>query len=493
VPGGLGRKEKNMWKRKNAFAFGADQPLARAAIRAGWFAPSAPAYAGARQRLAVVSADDELCGIGAYCRALEKQLSAVFEVTVFGLDQTILRDKTRRARKAGDKLLKEICRNVAAFNAVNLQLEHGTLGRATSDIYRRFGWILAAAPQISVTFHTMPLAEFDFAVWRKAVAGLRPAIALKMGGDYLRQTVLSAGILGQLRRSQRRKRVAVIVHSPIEKKRLELLYGIREVYDHPLSFLSKEESENIREEARREHFPSLARLPAQTKLIGVFGFLSRYKGFDTVIRALYHLPESYHLLVFGGVHPNDIHRDEAIHPDLKRLLAAAHVDATLFEAQRKTGAQSAPFFSLALDSSLRDLLLRHPKDLSERIHFMGALAERDFLAGMAICDAVVMPYLEVGQSSSGPFSQSLELGCRVIASRSRTFLQMARYHKDRIEFFDIGNHLELAQRIAAPSHSRRQPLTFNVETNKAVYFAANRAPVELLDLGFRAAGRERVG
>jgi len=44
-------------------------------------------------------------------------------------------------------------------------------------------------------------------------------------------------------------------------------------------------------------------------------------------------------------------------------------------------------------------LIEHPKDLSDRIHFLGPQSDVDFLAGMAICDAVVFPYLEVGQSS----------------------------------------------------------------------------------------------
>jgi hypothetical protein len=94
---------------------------------------------------------------------------------------------------------------------------------------------------------------------------------------------------------------------------------------------------------------------------------------------------------------------------------------------------------------------------------------------MAICDAVVFPYLEVGQSSSGPISQALELGCRVIASRTHTFLQFGKYHKEMIEYFDIGNHLELAARILArPQYDpRARRLTFNVDTNKAIYRAAN--------------------
>ena len=106
---------------------------------------------------------------------------------------------------------------------------------------------------------------------------------------------------------------------------------------------------------------------------------------------------------------------------------------------------------------------------------MGALDDSEFLTGMAVCDAVVFPYLEVGQSASGPISQALELGCRVIASRTRTFLEFAKYHRDMIEFFDIGNHLELAERVLARpqfAEPRKFP-EFNAETNKAVYLLAN--------------------
>jgi hypothetical protein len=63
----------------------------------------------------------------------------------------------------------------------------------------------------------------------------------------------------------------------------------------------------------------------------------------------------------------------------------------------------------------------------------------------------------------------------VIASRTHTFLQFARYHPNTIEFFDIGNHLELAGRILARPqfNALERMLTFNVETNRATYLAAN--------------------
>ena len=106
---------------------------------------------------------------------------------------------------------------------------------------------------------------------------------------------------------------------------------------------------------------------------------------------------------------------------------------------------------------------------------MGVLNDEEFLSAMAVCDAVVLPYLEVGQSASGPISMALEMGCRVIASRTTAFLQFARYHPDEVEFFDIGNFHELAQRIAAGATTARheRQLAYNAGTNAALYVRAN--------------------
>jgi len=84
---------------------------------------------------------------------------------------------------------------------------------------------------------------------------------------------------------------------------------------------------------------------------------------------------------------------------------------------------------------------------------------------------------EVGQSASGLISQALELGCRIIASRTHTFLGFGEYHPNAIEFFDIGNYLELAERLREPRQFPGRPglPEYNVETNKAVYLLANSA------------------
>ena len=436
--------------------------------------PLRRASRSARTRLAVVSTHDDLCGIAAYTRSLERQLGDVFDVTVFQLNQFLLRSTHRRVRRFGDKHIQAICREIRHYDTVNLQLEHGTLGHSCGDIFRRFNWIVRASPRLSVTFHSIMLADaFDFAEWFREICRFNFTKAITMRSGYMRANRLSAGIARRLRRAQRFKPVALVVHTRRDLWHMKYVHGMRNVYDHPLSFIDVGEAQEIRRTASRAKFPVLDAVPAQSKLIGVFGFLGRYKGFDTVIRALHHLPEEYHLLIFGGVHPNEIRRHQPIDPVVSSLFDAGYIDTSVVERTRTSW--GAPAISVALDGSMRDLLVEHPKDLSSRIHFLGSQSDADFLSGMAVCDAVVFPYLEVGQSSSGPISQSLELGCRVIASRTHTFLQFARYHPDTIEFFDIGNHLELAGRILArpqfDTHERL--LAFNVDTNKATYLAAN--------------------
>ncbi|HUC11119.1 MAG TPA: hypothetical protein VL985_11950 [Stellaceae bacterium] len=429
-----------------------------------------------RPRLAVVSTYSELCGIAAYTRSLEHQFADVFDIRVFDLNQYLLRSTHARVRKFGDRHIQEICRELKDFDAVNLQLEHGTLGRTARDIFRRFSWIVRAAPQLSVTFHTMfNAAPFDYARWFRAIARLNLAEAATMRAEYNRTHLLSAGIAARLRRAQRVKPVAIVVHTRRDLWQMKYVHGLRNVYDHPLAFLGEREATEVRRSASRRRFPILDALPKEAKLVGVFGFIGRYKGFDTVIRALHHLPEDHHLLIFGGIHPNEIKPHQPIDPIVSALFDAGFIDTNVAERIRAVPTAGTPTVSVSVDGSMRDLLIQHPKDASRRIHFLGTTSDADFLTGMAICDSVVFPYLEVGQSSSGPISQALELGCRVIASRTHTFLQFGKYHQEMIEYFDIGNHLELAARITArPQYDiQARRLAFDVTTNKAVYLAAN--------------------
>ncbi len=429
-----------------------------------------------KETLAIVSTSSKLCGVAAYTAALQRQLSDAFDITLFDLNQYLMRSPHGRVRKLADRQIKEICHALQRFDAVNLQLEYGTLGRRASDIYRRFCWLTWAAPRLSVTFHTLltPRA-FDTPAFAKALAMLRLRTAARMHAEFHRTHLLSRAIARQLRRLQEQKQVSAIVHNRRDFYDVHYLYGLTRVFDHPLAYLGADEIDAIRSGASRQRFPMLDGLPADAVLIGIFGFLNEYKGIGTAIQALQYLPENYHLLIFGGVHPQHIAPGQARHPYITSLFDSGYIDATLYDRLSAGQARNAPQLVLSADEGLHDLLARDPRDLSARIHFMGALAEADFLGGMAICDSVVFPYLEVGQSSSGPISQALELGCRIIASRTHTFLEFAEYHKNAVEFFDIGNHLELAERLLARRQfSPRSGLPeFNIATNKATYLLAN--------------------
>ncbi len=429
-----------------------------------------------REKLAIVSTGSRLCGVAAYTAALRRQLSEAFDVTVFDLDQYLLRSTHRRVRHLADQHIKDICEGIAEFDAVNLQLEHGTLGQHASDIYRRFCWLAAAAPRLSVTFHTLlSPPRFDSAAFTKALLSFQWRAAGRVHAGYRRHRLLSRGLARHLRRIQQSKQVSAIVHNHRDLFDARYLYGIGNVFDHPLAFLGNAEADSIRSRASRQSLPMLATLPTDAVLIGVFGFLNEYKGFGTAIEALHHLPANHHLLIFGGIHPNEITARQSLHPYISSLFRDAYIGTTIYDRISMPREASAPALVLGPDRNLSELLGAHPRDLSGRIHFMGALDDREFLTGMAVCDAVVFPYLEVGQSASGPISQAAELGCRIIASRTHTFLEFAEYHRDAIEFFDIGNHLELAERILARPQfagSRKFP-EFNAETNKAIYLLAN--------------------
>jgi len=106
-------------------------------------------------RLAIISTYDEMCGIAGYTRALEQQLRPHAEVTVFDLDQYLLRSPHKRVQRLADNHIKEIAARLHEFDSINIQLEYGTLGRTTRQIVRRFRKLVTTAPAVSVTFHTI--------------------------------------------------------------------------------------------------------------------------------------------------------------------------------------------------------------------------------------------------------------------------------------------------------------------------------------------------
>ncbi|MBE7159235.1 MAG: hypothetical protein INR62_12540, partial [Rhodospirillales bacterium] len=370
-------------------------------------------------RLAIVSTYDDLCGIAGYTRALEHQLRPHAEVQVFDLDQYLLRSPHQRVQRLADLHIQDIASRLQDFDSVNIQLEYGTLGRTRRQILRRLRRLVLSARAASVTFHTV-LGNDPFP-WPEL--GRRLAAGRLIGGvravtGYFHAHGLATATYGFLRRRQRRQRISVIVHTRRDARLLRDVFRLQNVDHHPLSFISPAQADAVRRCARRSDFPTLSTLPPGARVIGTFGFLSPYKGFDTALRALHYLPDDCHLLIFGGVHPQGIQRHQKLDPYIQTLLQEGHIGINMIDA---IGDKKVPM-TVNLDAACKDLLAHHPNDLQHRVHFMGVHDDEAFMRAMALCNAVVLPYLEVGQSSSGPISMALEMGCRVIASRTLAFL-----------------------------------------------------------------------
>ena len=389
--------------------------------------PAAP-----RLRLAMVSTFDELCGIAGYTQALVPLLRASMEVEVFALDQGRLLATHPRVAALGDRQVRDFAARFRAFDAVNIQLEFGTFGLTPPQILRRLRWLMEAAPALTLTLHRVP--EPDGLPWG-AILGGGPRAAFDRFVAAVHEARLARGLHRLMRQAERTRPFGIIVHGAREAGMLRDLHGYRTVEHHPLAFLPPEAARALRASATRAEFPQVAALPPDAVLVGMFGFLSPYKGIETAIEALRLLPPTHHLLLFGNVHSQRHRPHQAIDPYLKRLVQACG------------------------------------GDMARRVHFLGSPDDAAFARAMAICDVVAMPYLETGQTSSGAIAIALELGCRVVASRTRNFLQLDRAMPGRMALFDVGNPIELAQRILVPAP--RPPdglgLPFGTDSNTALY------------------------
>ena len=422
-------------------------------------------------RIAVISTFDELCGIAGYTRALVPQLQTFADVEVFDLDQFLLRSPHARIRKLAEEHIKEIASRLGEFDVVNIQLEHGTLGRYPLQIIRRFRKLARASKKLCVTFHT--ILGSTLMPWKGMGSILmrgKPMDAVRIGFDHLRGNILANGVYSEMRRLQRTRSVSAIVHTKRDARLMVVLNGIKQVHCHPLSYVNPEDAAVIRATVSRANFKLLEGIPADHKLVGTFGFLSFYKGFGTMVRALRLLPEDHHMLVFGGVHPQTIEKHVPIDPYVKEVLDDTRIGFSVLEGLARS--KGTPVTASTDANRLFDEV---PDSLKGRVHFMGVLTDSEFTSAMAVCDAVALPYIEVGQASSGPLSMAVDMGSRVLASRTGAFLGYSKLNPDVVEFFDIGNHVELAGRIASPPSIRAVPLC-NTQTNIETYARALWSP-----------------
>jgi len=358
------------------------------------------------------------CGIADYTADLSDALGDAGVAC-----HTVAIDRQRMRYMTEAELHSEFSRlaaQAAGHDVVHVQHEYGFFAGAygwgvSLRVFHRFLDALRRhTPHVVVTMHTEPV------FLEEAVTSPR---------DRLRQ-IGRRRLWWSLTRSINAHRgVRVVVHSRTTRRRLvDLGLDAGRVSIIPQGIPQPWQA--VEATARREARAGLG-LDDDAVVLGLFGFMSRYKGYNVATDALRHLPGNIHLLILGGPHP------------------------------------------LGSDSALEDVLaeLSRRKQLRSRVHLTGFVPAARLAALRSTVDICVAPYLTRPRlSSSAALSWGLASGRPVIASRIPAFEELAE-DGQCLHLVNPERPRELAhaiEQLAADEH-RQETLA----TNASAYAAAN--------------------
>jgi len=395
-----------------------------------------------RPKLVIVSSYGRPCGIAQYLEFLEEPLRqrAPFDIEIAALPVDLLRSSSRHTRRAARKAFRAILSKVAGADVVNIQLEPGLFGLASFNVWRRINAIIAASRKVLITYHTVPAIHKTS--MRLSLKGVMETIR-----SWERNYVFNR-LFAKIRAHPEKFQHILQTSRDAENFRMVDIPADTIMY-RPLSFLDEPLRAGLSRErdGARDAIKKQCGIGADGVILGCFGFLSRYKGFEVAIRAANLLPDNYHMLIVGGLHPEGI----------------AH-----YETEQR-------YISFVI----KEIKQASPA-LMERVHFYGAVDNAEFNGIMSACDAVILPYAEVGQGSSGPAALALDMQLPLYCSRNNCFRELDAYQPGMLSFFEIGNHVELAQKLkrkdgAGPERvaARKAYLEkFNVSSRADAYIEA---------------------
>lgn len=459
-----------------------------------------------KAKVAILSTWNEICGIahftGGIYRGLQK---AGYDVEVLPTPRMILGNARDAAEKeAAENYCKHLAKRLEEFDHVNIQFEPGILASDMATAMARFKVITKNVKSMSITWHyiarrnsTSP-TELARLIWQGKV---RYAMALKRSETELNRNWNT--LFNYISRKARAGcKVSHIVHTKRDAHLVNALFnaklpieegiggnivygnethkmnetpaprkekrGVHKIYATPLTYLDAEEKAEFENKLAKSNlkYALPKRKSKDTRYIGVFGFFSGYKGFETAIDAIDSLPPNYELLMFSSVHESTLRieskRDEYLgkltdHVNARdRAIRKRNRDNNVLKSKllAKNESEKAKVSSTA--KAVMEKTFEKRGLLSDRVHFLGAVSDDDLILGMLLCDAVLFPYINSPHTASGPMAQAVELDRRIFASRNIQFVELAKFHENHFEFCDIGNAIEYAQKIPRMTADRKE-------------------------------------
>jgi len=372
-------------------------------------AEAPPLPAGLRS-VAMVTTWRTQCGIADYTSDLSEALAdAGLDCGTVEIDRQRLRYMTETELHAEFARLAE---RAAGADVVHVQHEYGFFAGAygwgvSLRVFQRFLRTLRRQGQtVVVTMHTEPVFLEE---------------PVRTARDRLRLVGRRRLWWSLCRRVNGSPQVRILVHSRTTRRRLiDTGLDARRVSVLPQGVPQPrpavDASQRLEARARLD-------IPEDAVVLGIFGFMSRYKGYGIAVDAMRHLPDRYHLLLLGGPHP------------------------------------------LGGDSALEDVLAdlsKRPK-LRRRVHLTGYVPASQLAGLRSTVDICLAPYLTRPRlSSSAALSWALASGRPVLASRIPAFEELS---EDRgcLELVNPERPRELAHAVEAlaADEARQQRLIDN--------------------------------
>lgn len=343
-----------------------------------------------KPRLAIVSSHNICCPLAFYADSLREFLSLVFDVEIIDLKTSqLLRQEGENYQKMSEAYINELCERLREFDVVNVHLELGLYGTKMDLITSRILKICQASGRLILTVHTIDYRNSN-----------------SSHGRAYQQIITS------LKKRPSSNPFHIIVHLNQEKPLMEKIYGLNNVSDFPLIFLT---------DKRRAYFQAMRNPNTWKKqfglnhddiTIGMFGLMSAHKNYLHALRTINLLPNKFKLLVVGEAH----------HMNIKQ----GQVDPVIQE--------------------IVGYLESHP-NLADRVIFTGRRPDEKYYEDLANIDFVLLPSFEMYQTGSATLSTALELSCSILKSNISNATGYETYFPDCFEVFDVGNYFETKDKI----------------------------------------------
>lgn len=432
------------------------------------------------KKLAIVSSYSDSCGNAAFTKVLRDSIELYsnnfVQVEVIELNLSLLQSIHPRIRKTAERHVTDICRQLKTYDLVNIQFEAGLYGGQQKDIISRVKRMISSNPNTSVTLHSPRLiGKFqNKATWILTAKRLITGKLISIYKDYYNpgfephintnHTIISFAS---------KKKCQLIVHTKRAKTQIKNFYGYENVDVHPLVIVP----ENFKTSSTElDSIKAALSIKPDEVVIGMFGYVSSYKGHSEAIDAMKYLPKKYKLLIFGRQHPQTL-KDSSKDPYLVDLI---EMIKQFINYESKITKRKSDINGVKLSDKVVE------KD--ERIFFMGELSDKSFIEVASAVDIAWLPYYENGQDGSGIASICLDASPRVLCSTSFAFDELFKLKKYRNYMrMDIGNYLELASKtimflsLPKPEFPYGDSKEFNMKSQSQVYsrklFSQNESAV----------------